>query len=174
LLASVGWVAAMLGARTVHAAGSRADLELIQNVADSTALHVTSVLIVGDTEGILIDTQFLAADARRVADRRVGAPTRTLIAEDLVFNGVHAWLAASSGDTRRDWSAALDRLSDLDPASVIAGHKPGTATPDDPASLATMIAYLAEFDAALAVADSAGDLGRQGVRRRPLRELGQP
>ena len=49
--------------------GSAASLELVQYVADSTAFHVNSVIIVGATEALLIDAQYHVADARRVADQ---------------------------------------------------------------------------------------------------------
>lgn len=277
LLLTVGWVGAMHGPRVPYGPGSppavvvsdprpavesRTDLQLLQYVADSTAFHVASVLIAGDTEAILIDTQFLAEDARRVADqiaatgkrlkaifithpdhdhytgaavildRFPGTPvymtaaglehfnetgqrdfqrwkaqagdlladslvtpvvlpsttlavdnamveiipdlqgdvmtpsnsvvwipsSRTLIAGDLVFNGVHAWLAASSEDTRRDWRAALARLGEMQPASVIAGHKPSVETPDAPSVLSTMIEYLTAFDAALSDAQEPSEV----------------
>ena len=48
---------------------SAANLELVQYIADSTAFHVNSVLIVGATEALLVDAQYHVADARRVADQ---------------------------------------------------------------------------------------------------------
>ena len=49
--------------------GTHNGLELVQYVADSTAFHVNSVIIAGETEAVLIDTQYHVADARRVADQ---------------------------------------------------------------------------------------------------------
>lgn len=225
-------------------------LELVQYVADSTAFHVNSVVIMGPTEAILIDTQYHLADARHVADgiaasgRRLKAifithpdhdhfsgaaaiverfpgtpvfmteaairhfdsvgvrsfrhdqsrqPTlfadsvvhprllpstrltvdgetveiipdlqgdilkplnsvvwipssRTLVAGDLVFSGVHVWLGDSDAATRSVWRSALHRLAEMQPAVVIAGHKATVDTPDRPAVLQTMIDYLADFD----------------------------
>lgn len=229
---------------------SDANLELVQYIADSTAFHVNSVLIVGATEAILIDAQYHVQDARNVAEQIVatgkrlkaivithpdhdhysgaaaiverfpGTPVymtaagmhhfdsvgvdefqgaksrrptlfpdsvvhpqllpsthltvdgetveiipdlqgdvmlpvnsvvwipsqRTVIAGDLVFNGVHAWLGASNEETRAAWRGALQRLIDLRPSVVIAGHKPTIDTPDSPSVLPTMIDYLADFD----------------------------
>lgn len=226
-------------------------LELVQYVADSTAFHVNSVLIVGTTEALLIDAQYHVADARRVADgiaatgkrlkaivithpdhdhfasaaaiveRFPGTPVymteaalhhfstegvdafqqekarrpalfpdsvvtprllpstrltvdgetveiipdlqadamtpvnsvvwipslQTLITGDLVFNGVHAWLGASNEETRAAWRGALQRMIDLRPSVVVAGHKAAADIPDAPAVLQTMIDYLADFDA---------------------------
>ena len=232
--------------------GTSNGLELVQYVADSTAFNVNSVVIVGETESILIDTQYHVADARRVADqiaatgtrlkaifithpdhdhfagaaviveRFPGTPVymtaaavhhfdsagvdafrrdksrqgdlladsvvmpqvlpsnhltvdgdtieiipdlqgdvldpvnsvvwipslRTLIASDVVFNGVHVWLGASNEATRTAWRDGLRHLQELRPAVVVAGHKPTVETPDTPTSLQTMSDYLADFDAA--------------------------
>lgn len=234
----------------VVAQQSSETLELVQYVADSTAFHVNSVLVMGATEAVLIDAQYLAADARRVADRIAasgkrlkaifithpdhdhfagaaviverfpGTPVymteaalhhfdsvgvadfrrdkaakpdlladsvvspqvlpstrlsvdgetveilpdlqgdvlspvnsvvwipaqRTLLTGDVVFNGVHVWLAASNEASRAAWRDALRRLADLRPAVVIAGHKPTRDTPDAPTVITTMIDYLSDFD----------------------------
>ena len=226
------------------------ELEFLQHVAPASSFHVNSVVIAGPTESILIDAQFFAEDARRVADqieatgtklkaifithpdhdhfsgaaviverfpgtpvymteaalahferdgrdafqgdkqRRgdvladsvitpqvlpsntltvdgetieilpdlqgdvleplnsvVWVPSRsTIIASDLVFNGVHAWLGASDSASRKRWREDLERLSERGPVRVIAGHKPTVDTPDSPEVLGTMIEYLSLFD----------------------------
>ena len=47
-----------------------------------------------------------------------------LVAGDVVYNGVHLYLTESGGVTGIDeWLAALDTAENLNPATVIAGHK---------------------------------------------------
>jgi glyoxylase-like metal-dependent hydrolase (beta-lactamase superfamily II) len=240
-------------------------LELVQYVADSTAFHVNSVLIVGETEALLIDAQYHVEDAQRVADeiaatgkrlkaifithpdhdhysgaaviveRFPGTPVymtaaalerfdstgvadfdsdrarqpdlfadsviaprllpstsltvdgeiveiipdlqgdvitpvnsvvwipslRTLIASDLVFNSVHAWLGASDVSSRMAWRGALRRLAERNPTTVIAGHKPTVDTPDGPETLQTMRDYLVDFDEALAASSDGRELANK-------------
>ncbi len=257
-------------------AGGPPDLQLTEYVADSTAFHVTSVIITGPTEAVLVDAQFLAADARALADRieatgkrlkaifithpdhdhfsgaaeiverfpgtpvymtpaaiehfdRVGRSDfegdkgrrgdlladsvvtprplpsttltvdeqvieiipdlqgdvlealnsvvwipslRTLIAGDLVFNGVHAWLAASTPETRAAWREDLRGLADLGPVRVIAGHKPSVETTDAPEILGTMAAYLADFDEGLASSLDAAELAETMRAKYPWKVAG--
>ncbi|MGD0142262.1 MAG: MBL fold metallo-hydrolase [Rhizomicrobium sp.] len=73
---------------------------------------------------------------------------RTLIADDVAFNGVHPWLAGSSEATRAAWRTTLEKLSAMHPLRVVAGHKKSSALEDSPAVLAFMIRYLTDFDTA--------------------------
>jgi glyoxylase-like metal-dependent hydrolase (beta-lactamase superfamily II) len=72
---------------------------------------------------------------------------QVLVADDLVFNGIHAWLEDSSEAGRAEWRTAIARLEGLRPRIVIAGHKRSADLPDTPAMLAATSAYLADFDA---------------------------
>jgi glyoxylase-like metal-dependent hydrolase (beta-lactamase superfamily II) len=72
----------------------------------------------------------------------------TLIAGDVVFNGVHVWLAASDDASRTRWQAVLARAEELHPAVVIAGHKNRVEAPDTPSAITATAAYLADFSAA--------------------------
>ena len=83
---------------------------------------------------------------------------RTLIASDLVFNGVHAWLGASDEASRTRWRDALQHIAGRQPTSVVAGHKPTVDTPDTPKVLQTMIDYLADFDAARTASNDGREL----------------
>jgi glyoxylase-like metal-dependent hydrolase (beta-lactamase superfamily II) len=79
---------------------------------------------------------------------------RTVIASDVVFNGVHPWLAVSTPESRQAWRGSLERIRSLRPTTVIAGHKPAASASDDPAVLDAMERYLTDFDATrLASAD---------------------
>jgi glyoxylase-like metal-dependent hydrolase (beta-lactamase superfamily II) len=92
---------------------------------------------------------------------------RTLIASDLVFNGVHVWLGASNVETRKRWSADLRRLQELGAERVIPGHKPTIDTPDTPDALGTMIDYLALFDEALEGASDGAEVWGQVTEQYP-------
>ena len=73
--------------------------------------------------------------------------SRTLIAGDLLFNGVFLFLGEHRPAQYDDWLASLDRLQALQPVRVIAGHsKPGLA--DDSYAIDWSRRYLQEFKAA--------------------------
>ncbi len=46
-----------------------------------------------------------------------------VVAGDVVYNGIHPYLADTTPDTRREWIAALDTIASLNPTAVVAGHK---------------------------------------------------
>lgn len=71
---------------------------------------------------------------------------KTILAGDLVFNGVHPWLGASDSASMVAWRASLDRVAALHPTVVIAGHKKDIAATDSPALLEDMKQYLITFD----------------------------
>jgi hypothetical protein len=51
----------------------------------------------------------------------------------------------SDPESRKSWSASLDRLAALNPATVVAGHKkPGA--PDSPSAIQDTKRYLQDFD----------------------------
>jgi glyoxylase-like metal-dependent hydrolase (beta-lactamase superfamily II) len=227
-------------------------LHLVEYVADSTAFDVTSTLVVGPTEVLLVDAQLHVSDARQVADliagtgkhltaivithpdedhyfgastivaRFPGTPVymtaaaipqfertwarflqgaraqepaeapdtivtphplpslhltvdgvavevipdlqgdvlaplnsilwipslRTVLAGDVLFSGVHPYLAQSTAATRDAWRQSLDRIRALHPTAVVPGHKRSRDLPDAVAALDAMTAYLTDFDAA--------------------------
>jgi glyoxylase-like metal-dependent hydrolase (beta-lactamase superfamily II) len=72
---------------------------------------------------------------------------RAVLAADVVFNGVHPWFGASNAETRAAWQRSLQRITDLKPLVVVAGHKRTVDMPDSPTSIQAMAAYLKDFDA---------------------------
>ena len=67
-----------------------------------------------------------------------------LVAGDVVYNGVHLYLAESHGVTGIDeWLAALDVAQRLRPAAVIAGHKRPRAF-DNPSQIQATQRYLTD------------------------------
>jgi glyoxylase-like metal-dependent hydrolase (beta-lactamase superfamily II) len=116
-------------------------------------LPATRLTVDGETIEIIPDLQ---GDVLAPVNSIVWIPSlRTVIAGDVVFNGVHPWLAVSTPATRRAWRQSLQRILDLKPAIVIAGHKPNAAASDDPSVVRAMDQYLVDFDAARAASADA-------------------
>ena len=71
----------------------------------------------------------------------------TVLAGDVIFNHVHAWLGSSDTTSRAAWRASIKRIAALHPKVVVAGHKKDVGAPDTPDVLDAMDRYLADFDA---------------------------
>lgn len=68
-----------------------------------------------------------------------------VVAGDIVYNGVHLFLAGGDAKRRRDWVAAIDKIAALSPKAVIAGHKaPGSN--DGPRQLDETRQYLLDVE----------------------------
>jgi glyoxylase-like metal-dependent hydrolase (beta-lactamase superfamily II) len=68
-----------------------------------------------------------------------------IVAGDVVYNGIHPYLAETDTQSRLEWIAALDRLEALKPRAVIAGHKI-PENDDDPRNIAETRQYLRDFN----------------------------
>ena len=94
------------------------------------------------------------------------AETRTLIAGDILYNGVYVWLGEHTGPRYAAWLAVLDKLEAMNPVRIVAGHRqPGL--PDDNMSIAWTRAYINAFVAARAKAKSAKELAALMTERYP-------
>jgi glyoxylase-like metal-dependent hydrolase (beta-lactamase superfamily II) len=82
---------------------------------------------------------------------------KTVVAGDIVFQGIFPWTAETNLASRGAWSKALDELAALGATTVIAGHKEPTLK-DDASGLTTTKAYLKDFDEAAAASKSASQL----------------
>src|SRR5882672_8798925 len=49
--------------------------------------------------------------------------TKTVIAGDIVYRGVHPWTRETNAAARKAWIKTLDDITALKPTTVIAGHK---------------------------------------------------
>lgn len=67
-----------------------------------------------------------------------------IVAGDVVYNGIHPFLAETTAQTRLEWIAALDRLEALEPRAVVAGHKIPDHD-DHPRIIAETRQYLRDF-----------------------------
>jgi glyoxylase-like metal-dependent hydrolase (beta-lactamase superfamily II) len=68
-----------------------------------------------------------------------------IAAGDVVYNGIHPYLAETTAQTRLEWIAALDKLEALAPRAVVAGHKVPDHD-DDPRNIAETRQYLRDFN----------------------------
>ena len=66
-------------------------------------------------------------------------------AGDVVYNGIHPFLAETTTQTRQAWIEALDQLEALAPRAVVAGHKVPDHD-DDPRNIAATRRYLRDFN----------------------------
>jgi glyoxylase-like metal-dependent hydrolase (beta-lactamase superfamily II) len=46
-----------------------------------------------------------------------------IVSGDVAYNHCHVYVGATTPDIRAEWIAALDKLADLNPTAVVAGHK---------------------------------------------------
>jgi glyoxylase-like metal-dependent hydrolase (beta-lactamase superfamily II) len=89
---------------------------------------------------------------------------KTVVAGDIVYQGVHPWTAETDAQGRRVWRKTLDELAALHPAMVVAGHKDPKAA-DDTSGIDLTRAYLEAFDEAVASSRSA-DEAEQKIKAR--------
>lgn len=68
-----------------------------------------------------------------------------IVAGDVVYNGIHPFLAETDTQSRLEWVLTLDRLEALKPKAVIAGHKV-PENDDDPRNIAETRQYLRDFN----------------------------
>ena len=74
---------------------------------------------------------------------------KTVVAGDIVYDGVHAWTANTNPQERKAWLATLDQIAALQPAKVVPGHQ-APARQQDPSNLQATKDFLIAFDEALA------------------------
>ncbi|MEV4449390.1 MBL fold metallo-hydrolase [Streptomyces mirabilis] len=68
-----------------------------------------------------------------------------VVAGDVVYNGVHAYLSESADGGRAKWLQALDAVERLAPRHVVCGHK-NKALPDSPATIEETRQYIRDAD----------------------------
>ncbi len=68
-----------------------------------------------------------------------------LVGGDVVYNGIHPYLAETNTESRRKWIATLDQLEALNPQAVIAGHKI-PENRDEPRIISETRQYLRDFN----------------------------
>ncbi|GIF45854.1 glyoxylase-like metal-dependent hydrolase (beta-lactamase superfamily II) [Asanoa ferruginea] len=97
------------------------------------------------------------------------APSIGLVAAgDSVYNDVHLYLSEASADGLAEWFDALDTIADLNPDTVVAGHKRDGAA-DDPNNIEATRQYLRDWEAADRGSDDARELYNIMIDRYPNR-----
>ena len=69
----------------------------------------------------------------------------TVIAGDVLYSGVHPFLAETNANARRTWIESIDKIKALNPKEVIPGHKDPTLD-NSPEALDKMKNYLETFN----------------------------
>jgi glyoxylase-like metal-dependent hydrolase (beta-lactamase superfamily II) len=91
-----------------------------------------------------------------------------IAAGDVVYNGIHPYLAETTTRTRLEWIDALDRLEALAPRAVVAGHKV-PENDDDPANIGATRQYLRDFNRLDDTTDTPRELYDAMLERHPDR-----
>ena len=68
-----------------------------------------------------------------------------LVAGDVVYNGIHPFLAETTKQTRQEWIASLEKLESLHPKAAVAGHK-NPDNDDSGDNIAATKKYLEDFE----------------------------
>jgi glyoxylase-like metal-dependent hydrolase (beta-lactamase superfamily II) len=96
--------------------------------------------------------------------------TKTVIAGDVVYRGVHVWTAETNSEKRKAWIKTIDDITALGPTTVIAGHK-DPKEKDDVASLKATRDYLEVFDAAVASSKTSAEVQQKVKAKYPTLQL---
>jgi glyoxylase-like metal-dependent hydrolase (beta-lactamase superfamily II) len=143
-------------ARFLKSLKAQAPQEAPDSLITPQVLPGRIITIEGDTVEIFPDEQ---GDVLQPTNSFLWIPSlRTVIAGDIVFNGVHPWLGASDVASRQRWHRSIQRIEALHPVTVIAAHKKTPDTPDTPDVLKAMDQYLTDFDAARTTSPNAAGL----------------
>ncbi|QIQ21420.1 MBL fold metallo-hydrolase [Zophobihabitans entericus] len=68
-----------------------------------------------------------------------------VVSGDIVYNGIHLYLAETTSETRQEWIAALHKIAALNPKFVVAGHKI-PQNDNSPSNIQATIDYLISFE----------------------------
>lgn len=80
-----------------------------------------------------------------------------IVAGDVVYNGIHPYLAETTALSRLQWISALEKLEALEPKAVVAGHKI-PENDDDPRNIGETRKYLRDFDRLDKITNTAREL----------------
>jgi glyoxylase-like metal-dependent hydrolase (beta-lactamase superfamily II) len=119
--------------------------ETPSSVPTPEALPSSHLTVDGQSVEMIPDLQ---GDVLEPANSFVWIPSlRAVVAGDIVFNGVHVFLADSDEQSRANWLKSIQRITSLHPLIVVAGHKGNSGLPDNPAAPAFTRQYITDFDA---------------------------
>jgi glyoxylase-like metal-dependent hydrolase (beta-lactamase superfamily II) len=96
-----------------------------------------------------------------------------VLAGDAVYNDIHPWMYRSDHATRMAWVDTLNRIEELAPSTIIAGHKDPNAPDDDGArTLQATRQYIRDFDSTVAASKGGAEVVEAMTEKYP--ELGNP
>jgi glyoxylase-like metal-dependent hydrolase (beta-lactamase superfamily II) len=134
----------------------RAPSETPDSLPTPEVLPTTIFTVDSETVDVIKDFQ---GDVLKPANSFLWIPSlRAVIAGDVVFNGVYAYLADSSPESRRAWHDSLQLSAALQPQVVVAGHKRNAEAPDSPQAIASMEKYLDDYESARIASSNADQL----------------
>lgn len=134
----------------------RAPSETPDSIPTPEVLPTTIFTVDGETVDVIKDFQ---GDVLKPTNSFLWIPSlRVVIAGDVVFNGVYAYLADSNPESRRAWHDSLQLIAALQPQVVVAGHKRNAEVPDSPQAIASMERYLDDYESARKTASNADQL----------------
>jgi len=82
-----------------------------------------------------------------------------VLAGDAVYNDIHPWTYRSDHAKRMAWVDTLNRIEELAPSTIIAGHKDPNAPDDDGArTLQATRQYIRDFDSVVAASKRAAEV----------------
>jgi len=123
---------------------SRAPQMLPDSIVTPQPLPPTQLTVDGEKVEVIPD---LTGDVITGVNSVLWIPSiSTVLAGDVIFNHVHAWLGSSDTTSRVAWHESIKRIAALHPKVVVAGHKKDVSAPDNPDVLDAMDRYLADFD----------------------------
>ena len=123
---------------------SRAPQLLADSIVTPTPLPSNRLTVDGEKVEVIPD---LTGDVITGVNTVLWIPSiGTVLAGDVVFNTVHAWLGSSDTTSRMAWRKSLARIAALHPKVVVAGHKKDVTAADAPNVVDIMDRYLADFD----------------------------
>ena len=126
------------------------------SVPTPEVLPTTIFTVDGETVEVIKDFQ---GDVLKTTNSFLWIPSlRAVIAGDIVFNGVYAYLGDSSPESRHAWHDSLQLITALQPRVVIAGHKKNAGDSDSPQVVAAMEKYPDDFESAKKAASNADQL----------------
>lgn len=83
----------------------------------------------------------------------------SVVAGDVIYNGIHQMLALGGPDQWQAWIASVDKLAALDPRVIVAGHKkPAAADDETKRMLDETRKYIEDFAHAVKASGSARDI----------------
>jgi glyoxylase-like metal-dependent hydrolase (beta-lactamase superfamily II) len=91
-----------------------------------------------------------------------------VVAGDAAYNDVHLYLAESNPQTRREWTAALDKIESLNPRAVVATHK-RPENDDNPRIIEETRQYIRDFDRLAGTTTTAQELYDKMLKLYPNR-----